>query len=265
MSKRVEELVQAVLGSSKYRSVEPALVARIGEGELGKGRKFKEAVKATKSKLHQVGGAYLTDIPRYSNWLVSLTQAEHDPQALKPICREVMASHVSTRERLPILDEFYDALFAQLPEISSVLDVACGLNPLAIPWMPLQPGSQYHAVDMYSDMVAFVQAFMDMLPVEGQAKVCDVAATPPTQPVDLALVLKAIPCLEQIDKQTGERLLDSLQAKYLVISFPAKSLGGREKGMRENYEERFTLLTAGRGWCIHRFEFKTELAFLVET
>ena len=106
---------------------------------------------------------------------------------------------------------------------------------------------------------------MDMLPIEGRAKVADVAATPPIQSVDLALVLKAIPCLEQIDKHAGERLLDSLQAKYIVISFPAKSLGGREKGMRENYEERFTQLTSGRGWRIQRFEFETELAFLVET
>jgi 16S rRNA (guanine(1405)-N(7))-methyltransferase len=265
MSSNVEELVQAVLGSPKYRSVDPALVARIGESELSKGRKLKEAVKATKKKLHQIGGAYLTDVPRYSKWLVSLTKAEHDPKALKPICREVMASHVSTRERLPILTKFYATLFAQLPEITSILDVACGLNPLAIPWMPLQPGTQYYAVDMYADMVAFVQAFMDMLPVEGWAEVCDVAAAPPTQPVDLALVLKAIPCLEQIDKHAGERLLDSLQAKYMLISFPARSIGGREKGMRENYEERFTQLTEGRGWHIQRFEFETELAFLVET
>jgi 16S rRNA (guanine(1405)-N(7))-methyltransferase len=265
MDTQVEELVREVLSSGKYRSVDPALVARIGKGELSKGRKFKQAVKATKNKLHQVGGAYLTDQPRYSNWLVSLTRAVGDPQALKQVCREVMASHVSTRERLPILNEFYETLFGELPPINSVLDVACGLNPLAIPWMPLQPGTQYYACDMYSDMVAFVQAFMDMLPVEGWAKVCDVSAAPPAQPVDLALALKAIPCLEQIDKQAGERLLDSLQAKYMVVSFPARSIGGREKGMLENYEERFMALVAGRDWHIQRFAFGTELAFIVET
>jgi 16S rRNA (guanine(1405)-N(7))-methyltransferase len=265
MKAQVEELVKAVLSSAKYRSVDPALVARIGEGELAKGRKFKEAVKATKNKLHQVGGAYLTDQPRYSNWLLSLTRAEGDPQEFKLICREVMASHVSTRERLPILNDFYETLFSELPPINSVLDVACGLNPLAIPWMALQAGTRYYACDMYSDMVAFVQAFMDMLPVEGWAKVCDVSAAPPAQPVDLALALKAIPCLEQIDRQAGERLLDSLDAKYMVISFPAKSIGGREKGMMENYEARFEELIAGRSWRIQRFEFETELAFLVET
>ena len=101
MKTQVESLVAAVLRSAKYHSVDPLLVARIGAGELSKGRKLKEAVKATKNKLHQVGGAYLSELPQYTDWLVALTKAEGDLQALKPICREVMASHVSTRERLP--------------------------------------------------------------------------------------------------------------------------------------------------------------------
>ena len=122
---------------------------------------------------------------------------------------------------------------SELPQVNSVLDVACGLNPLAIPWMPLQPGAQYHACDIYTDMIRFIQAFTDLLPVKGVAKVCDVSAALPSQKVDLALVLKTIPCLEQIDKNAGQRLLDGLQAKYLLVSFPAKSLGGRNKGMLE--------------------------------
>jgi 16S rRNA (guanine(1405)-N(7))-methyltransferase len=265
MGKQLEDLVQAVLGSTKYRYVNPALVARIGEDELAKGRRFKEAVKATKNKLHQVGGAYQVEPLRYLDWQERLSAARDDPQAFKATCREMMGAHASTRERLPILEEFYDRLFAELPPISSVLDVACGLNPLAIPWMPLQPGAHYHACDIYTDLVVFLGEFMGLLPVEGQAELCDLAADPPTQPVDLALVLKTIPCLEQIDKHAGERLLDGLQAKYLVVSFPAQSLGGREKGMRESYAARFGELTAGRGWGLQRFEFETELAFLVAT
>ena len=35
-----------------------------------------------------------------------------------------------------------------------ILDLACGLNPLAAAWMPLAPGATYHAVDVYQDMVS---------------------------------------------------------------------------------------------------------------
>ena len=124
----------------------------------------------------------------------------------------------------------------------------------------------YYACDMYTDMIKFLNAYFELVPVNGTAQVCDVAAAPPSQQVDLALVLKAIPCLEQIDKQAGKRLLDGLNARYLVISFPAKSLGGRKKGMVENYTTRFEELSAGRGWKqLGRLEFETELVFVVES
>jgi 16S rRNA (guanine(1405)-N(7))-methyltransferase len=104
---------------------------------------------------------------------------------------------------------------------------------------------------------------MALAGINGRAEARDVIQDCPGQPADLALALKAIPCLEQIDKSAGARLLDSLNAKYLLVSFPVQSLGGRSKGMAVNYEARFQELVAGRGWSIRRFAFATELAFLV--
>ena len=55
------------------------------------------------------------------------------------------------------------------------------------------------------------------------------------------------------------------RARYLAVSFPAKSLGGRSKGMVENYSARFEELIAGRGWqVLGELEFSTELVFVVE-
>ena len=66
-----------------------------------------------------------------------------------------------------------------------------------------------------------------------------------------------------MDKQAGERLLEAVNARYIVVSFPAKSLGGREKGMVKNYAERFGELVERKGWEAEKFEFETELVFLV--
>ena len=124
----------------------------------------------------------------------------------------------------------------------------------------------YHGCDMYANMIDFLNAYFDLIPLKGIAHLCDAAAAPPSKEVDLALVLKAIPCLEQIDKLAGVRLLDGLNARYLALSFPAKSLGGRQKGMVENYSARFEELSAGRGWkLLSRLEFETELTFVVES
>jgi 16S rRNA (guanine(1405)-N(7))-methyltransferase len=76
-------------------------------------------------------------------------------------------------------------------------------------------------------------------------------------------VLKAIPCLEQIDKSAGRRLLDGLKAKHMVVSFPVASLGGRNKGMAANYEARFWELAEGREWSVKKMLFKSELVFVV--
>jgi 16S rRNA (guanine(1405)-N(7))-methyltransferase len=266
MDENLNELVGVVLNSSKYRGIHPPLVARIGAQELEKRSSFKEAIKATKNKLHQVGGAYLNskfDRKRVLSWLASLESADGDEDQLRQACRQIMASHASTHERLPLLPEFYATVLADIPPVRSVIDVACGLNPLSIPWMPLAEDVTYHAVDIYTEMIDFLNQALPLLGVKGNAECRDVISEPPSEEADLALVLKSIPCLEQIDDGAGERLIDSLQAKFILVSFPARSLGGRDKGMLQNYGDRFRGLAEDKGWQIKEYPFTTELVFLL--
>ncbi len=189
--------------------------------------------------------------------------AQGDP-ALRNACRAVMAHHASTRERLPILESFFATTLAGIAPVTSVLDVACGLNPLAIPWMPLAPGALYLACDIYADMMDLIGAFLPLAGVTGRAFICDAVGEPPEERAQIAFILKTIPCLEQVDKAAGLRLLDAVRADYALVSFPARSLGGRDRGMVAHYEARLEALLAERRWPVQRFEFKTELAFLVD-
>lgn len=265
------ELLTAVTKSPKYRTIAPDLIRRIGTAELAKRGSLKEAVKGTKNKLHQVGGAYWDTAVDYPKALTRLQNAA-DEESRRQTCRDLMRLHASTRERLPILDEFYATILAGLPPIHSVIDVACGLNPLALPWMPLAADATYHAYDIYGDMMAFLQGFFDLMGVNGIAHHQDILSQPPAEPADLALILKTLPCLEQAEKGAAARLLQTIQARHLLISYPVQSLGGRGKGMVENYEAQFWGLVndqpaaaADRDWHITRFEFATELAFLAST
>ena len=258
----LDRLIAAVLASAKYRAIDPDLVRRIGATELTKRRNLKEAIKATKDTLHQVAGAFQDHDMPYTRWLEALQEA--NPQGdLRSVCREIMGHHASTRERLPILEELYAEVFADLFPITSVLDLACGLNPLALPWMPLAPAPTYHACDIDADMMSFLGAFLPLAGVQGTATVCDVTQAIPQELVDLAFLLKAIPCLEQIDKSIGRRLLEDIPARHIVVSFPGKSLGGRGKGMLAHYEAHFQELVAGTEWAIRRIAFPTELVFVI--
>jgi 16S rRNA (guanine(1405)-N(7))-methyltransferase len=262
----LDRLVENVLSSAKYSQIAPDFVRSLGRQELSRRGKLKEAVKAVKNKLHQVGGAYLRGETDYGKLFEKLERAHQtrDEAVFREISLEIMGRHTSTAERLPILDRFFREVMAELPPIHSVLDVACGLNPLAIPWMPLAEDVEYWAVDIYQDMLDFINGYFGLRNIRGRAEAMDVIESPPERKAQVALVLKTIPCLEQVDKNAGLRLLERIRADYLLVSFPAHSLGGRAKGMPDFYEDRFRELTAGREWKIQRFQFSSELVFLVQ-
>ena len=262
----IEKLVASVRAKPRYRHISVDLIHWVGIQELAKRKNLKEAVKATRSKLHQVGAAYLERSIDYDHWLSELEalgSLSVDSSALKEYCRRVMAQHTSSRERLPILEQFYSQTLGALAPIHSVLDLGCGLNPLAMPWMPLAEDAKYFACDIYNDMIDFINQFLCHLQHNGKAIVCDLIRSCPSHKVEMALLLKNLPCLEQLDKKVGVRLLESIQAEHLLVSYPIYSLGKRYKGMLTNYESHFREMIDGRGWEIQRYEFATELAFLI--
>ncbi len=261
----LQHLVEAVKQATKYRCISDDLVQHIAVNELAKRPDWRAALKATKRKLHQVTAAYVLRSPDYTvllSELRGLTVAA-DHAALRAWCRQVMGQHSSTRERLGILDEFYATTLASLGQVHSVLDVACGLNPLALPWMPLTDDAEYYAYDVCEDLAGFLDGFFAALGIAGTAVAQDVTLSPPTQHAQLALLLKSLPCLEQIDPQAGLRLLQSLRVEHMLVSFPVHSLGGRNKGMSDYYEQHFLRLLAGQPWQVQRFSFSSEIAFLV--
>jgi 16S rRNA (guanine(1405)-N(7))-methyltransferase len=261
----LDELVAAVRKSPKYRSICEDLIRNIGSRELAKPRPLKEAIKATRNTLHQVSGAYLGHRIDYAAGLERLKKAAQsaDNVDCRDACRALMSLHSSTRERLPILDQFYATTLAGLAPIRSVLDIACGLNPLAIPWMPLAPDVEFDAFEICEEMTGFLNEFLALSGCHGRAHAVDVTQSCPTQKAEVALILKSLPCLTQIDNSAGLRLLESINADHLLVSFPVHSLGGKSKGMVRHYVARFQELIADKNWKVQRFEFPTELAFLV--
>jgi 16S rRNA (guanine(1405)-N(7))-methyltransferase len=127
--------------------------------------------------------------------------------------------------------------------------------------LPLE--TEYVACDIYEDMTAFLGDFLRASGRAGRAVACDVLTALPEGPFDLAFLLKAVPCLEQIDPQAGARLLESVDADRVLVSFPVRSLGGRAKGMRESYTRHFMELVNGKPWTWQAHAFDSELAFMV--
>jgi len=260
---KIEELVQAVRNTAKYAAIDLDLVTRLVQQELKKRRSDKETIKAVRSKLHQIGGAYLEKPIDYAQWMDQVAKLPPDlgHEDTKKFCRQSMLAHTSTRERLPYLEDLLQTCLNPLGPLRSLSDLACGLNPLSLPWLFLAKGATIQAIDIYHDQAEFLNAFFAHVGICGEASIVDLTTQAPTQPVQVALLFKALPCLEQLDKNTGRRLLTEIKAEHLLVSFPAHSLGGRGKGMRQNYEAHFNDLIHDLPFQVQRFDFPGELVF----
>jgi 16S rRNA (guanine(1405)-N(7))-methyltransferase len=260
-----QALLEMVQANPKYRHISQNFIRRLCKQAIDKGLSGKSAVKAVRNKLHQVGRAYLKgDIP-YQEMSDSLSQLpkEITSSEVKDMCIKMMRRHSSTSERVPILEDFYSTCLASIMPIHSVLDLACGLNPLAIPWMPLANNFVYHACDIFEDMLSFLDTFFQEFKVNGKAQSCDLFGGVPQKQTQVTFLLKSIPCLEQVDKTSTRVILEDIPSDHILISFPIHSLRGQKKGMQSYYQEHFYDLVSEKTWQIKEFIFQSELAFLV--
>ncbi len=255
----LDTVVTQVRAAAKSRDILPSLIVRLAARELAAGIAPREAVKRVKRQLHQSGGAYFAGKPAYARWLAVLEAA--DPDARRAELARQFTIHRSMAERAGALEAYYTGLFAGIEAPVCVLDLACGLNPLGRPWMPVQP-RLYRACDIYLDMLDFV-AHASMLsgyPVDTFAH--DLAAGPPDEGgADVVLALKTLPCLDQIEPGAGARLVAGLTARHVIVTYPLRSLGGRDKGMAANYRRSFETVARDSGRQVSELSLPGELGF----
>jgi 16S rRNA (guanine(1405)-N(7))-methyltransferase len=256
------EIVARVQRSSRYRDVDPTLLARLAAEELPRARSEDDAVKRVKRRLHQAVGAFrgaarggsLSDA-----WAGDLA----DPE-LRAACIEVMRTHASTRERIPHLDRFYPAIWALTGVPRRLLDLGCGLNPLALSWMGIGD-AWYLAADVDRRPLAAVSDFLEMTGQPHEIAAIDLVAAPPRQEADVALLLKLVSTLDRQDPQAATRLLRRLRTRHAVVSFATRSLGGRGDGRAATYHRIIERLVAdaGRVSAVAEASVPNELVFVL--
>jgi 16S rRNA (guanine(1405)-N(7))-methyltransferase len=262
--KQVDALVTAVKQSKKYGDTSEETIRELAVEALRRHKKPKTALKSVRTQLHSIMAPYLGD-PDYEAAQDELTAvfATHDPQAIKATCHNLLTTHLSTRERLPLLDTFYQEIFAVTGKPSSLLDIACGLNPLAFPWMDLPASTQFHAYDIHEPRIDFLNHYFTLQGLEPLAKLQDVALQFPQEQADVALFLKEMPRFARNYGNLGRPLLEALNVKWLVISYPSISThGGRN--LTDRYRDFMAQLIDGRTWPVTEILFEGELVFCIE-
>lgn len=261
VEKAGKEVARLVLSSKAREHVPSSLAEGIARQELAKGFGEKEAVKRLKGRLHQLMLSFEPDAGRVFS-LEERMRKNTDRDELKNLALEGLKLHSSTKERLCHMEEAYSFCFSNLRP-SSVLDLACGMNPLALPWMGLPDDVIYTAADASGLCGRLVGAFFATWKANGSFTQTDLSADMPEGSYDVALLLKALPTLDRIQEGLGIRCLAAVRAPYVVVSFPTKSLGGCEVGMEGFYAGRFEKDAASAGWRLKKAVIGGELFYLV--
>jgi len=219
-----------------------------------------DIAKVVKTKLHQAYGAYTQDNAHKK--AAKLLDTLEDATTTKAL----LSLHASTKERLPHYQEFYEFILKHTGKLESILDIGCGYNPFSLPLIPTNIKT-YYAYDIDTRVADLLNRFFTHQGLPPLARCEDLAVHIPKETADIALMCKLLPVLEAQTPGSGYKLARGLNVKYLLITYPLKSLGGREKGMIRNYTAAFESALAdgqlGRFSLIAKQQIGAEMLYLL--
>ena len=245
-----DAILEKLLSAKKYADVCPDTLRRVAEEAAQRYKKPKEAEKAAKEALHGITGAFM-DAALIKQARISLENGDIDG-ALK--------LHSSTRERMP-LDGFYDQLFARINIPESVLDIACGLNPVYL----ASRGISTTGIDIGGAQIKLINDWAEASGSPARCYIGDALCEGfiPEGSWDMALVMKLLPVLETQRKGSARRLLEILPVSTAVVTFPTRTLGGRKIGMEQHYREWFESIIPEDYSIKDRYICNDELVYII--
>ncbi len=262
---KIEALVAAIKGSRKYRAFSEQTIAALVRQAWPEHRKPKAVDKAVRRRLHGIAATHLGD-PDYATLGPALAEAlaEGDDVLERRLCEQALQLHLSTRERWPYVERFYAEIFAHTGMPGTVLDLACALGPLALPWMGLAQTTRYLAYDIHEPRVALLDGYLRQRGQPGGAELRDIVLDPPSETADVALLLKELHRLWRNYPGIDGDWLAAIPARHVVVSLPAVSAHGGRR-LVDRYRATMAALTEGRGFATHQLLFEHEVVFCIDT
>lgn len=255
------ELVKKIASSRKYQPLYEKTIERVLE-------KYpeKEAEKRARNLLHQIWSAYFDPRPNFKKLLKKIQSGGRSSgvSSISSMVLPILKLQSSTAERIPILNDFYRKIFAITGQPKTIIDWACGLNPLSWPWMNLSENCHYLGLDIDKEQNDFLNNVFKIAGLKQfQAKLGDILIDKSPE-ADVIFLLKILPLLEHQQKGVSLNILKKMPARFLVISFPTKSISGRQKGMIDFYSKQFQDLIRNQPWQSKKLLFENELVFIIK-
>ncbi len=198
-----------------------------------KSKNYKEIIKQVRANLRKVYGLFrLQEQSTLRHELINKLTASN----IKQLTPEILATHASTKERLPIYTSLYKKIFAITGKPKNIIDIGCGINPFSIPYMNLKTLT-YHAYDISDDEVDHLTTFFTKLQkanssFNGYADILDILQFQYLTNLENADITFLFKMTAVLDRGKGHKItelvLDALPSKYIVVSFATKTMSGKK-------------------------------------
>lgn len=228
-----------------------------------KSKDFKFMLKEVRKRLHEIYGVFVLgkrDLKPLKEHLKKVSNL--DEEALE-IHIKILKSHKSSSERIDFYSDVYEKIFSVTGKPKTIIDLACGLNPLSFPWMGLKK-VKYFAYELTKEDCNFIQAYFDLMKpfgLEGKTFALDLMKVDKLPKVDVCFLFKALDSLEDLERNYSEKLLAKIPARFIVVSFPTMSIGGRNPIRQRGW---FFRMMRNLGLSAETFEFENEVFYVVK-
>ena len=262
----IHKLIKAVHSSRKYRDLllPDDLLRDLIDVNLPTSKDLAELKTNFRKALHNVIAPYLEDIDykQETHQLQKIAPTLKHPESLKAYCLEIMSRHASTKERLPHLDQFFATIHDTVGAPNSILDLACALDPLCLPWMNLQPDVSFKAHEINGARISFLQAFFQIAYPEAQAFQQDILLNPPPEHAECAFFFKEAHRLEKRQPGATRILIENTDVHTFILSLPAMDLKGHHS-LEATHRHLVEKTLKGTNWQYDVRQVGNELLFFI--
>jgi len=256
----IKELVFKIKQSKKYKNISESVILGKVLEYVKRNPKFEEykekfILKEIKAMLHSVHGSFQFSFgnKRRNQYMEELKNDTLDLDVID----KILETNKSTKERLGNYSEAYSEILKITNKPNIIVDLGCGLNPVAFPYMNLDRKAKYYAYDINEDDNKFLNEFFEIEKEDiiGKAELInlqDINEIERIPKCDLCLMFKLVDVLEKNGHKHSEAIITKLtdKCKFMVVSFATSSLGGKKMKFKD------------RGWVermLSRLEFKFEM------
>jgi len=257
------DITTEILNSKKYANIDETVILRITTEIIPKYTKRKDIIKAVKKELHIIHDSYLLDDCHKKADTLITNYTGLNITTDRELTLKLLPLHSSTKERLCQVKEIYQYLNEYINTEDKILDIGCGFNPFALPFLDNKP-KMYTAYDINTATITLLNKYFNHTTLPYQALINDAANQTPKEQADTALLFKIFPLLERQKKGHAFELLKELNCQLFIVSFPLKSASGKEKGMEQFYSAHFETKLSNDFSIIDKKVFNNEMFYVLE-